>query len=150
MTTKPFSIDDIDRLIDENAVHNLHRFAKTIENLFKSTDEPKKNVYPCPFDLSATDNEYIITFDIPGVSKESIKLHINTQNQLDVKVNRETNDHLNYLRRHRPCGDFAKIVPLPKDIDSKHVEAKYENGVLIVEVKRSRPDVGYVQNISIL
>ncbi len=84
-------------------------------------------------DVNETKNHYLISFDMPGVKKEDIK--IETQgNELLISGERRREakeDHGEAtLRREKTYGRFERRFSLPTSIDSEKIEAHYENGVL--------------------
>jgi HSP20 family protein len=163
MDARPFTIQDFDRFIDEKAINNLHRFAKTVENIFtnelqKPVSSASENVdsvhTSCTkgvgSDVAVTEDSYIIFIDLPGVEKESIVLNVsNSAHQLHMKVERKLIEGLDYIRRERKFGVFTKTLTLPKDANLNSVDAKYENGVLRVTVKKHVGDATEVRNVAI-
>lgn len=163
MDARPFTIQDFDRFIDDKAINNLQRFAKTVENIF--TNELQKPVSSVPdntdslhtscmkgvaCDVAVTEESYIIFIDLPGVDKESIVLNVsNSAHQLHMKVERKLMEGLEYIRRERKFGVFSKTMTLPKDANLNSVDAKYENGVLRVTVKKYVGDTTEVRNVTI-
>ena len=147
---KPFSLRDLDNLIDESTINNINRFAKTFENIFKNDsgdfgfdkDEPN-DIQGLPMtkflvhDLiehSGLEDSYQLIIDIPGVSKENITMNVISQNTLQIKVEKKTDDDLKYLKRERTPGLFMKQISLPKDADLQSIKAKYDNGMLNVTI----------------
>jgi HSP20 family protein len=49
-------------------------------------------------------------------------------------------DELVWLRRERPVGTFLRSIELPFRIDPEHIDARFENGVLTVEMERPEAD----------
>lgn len=84
-------------------------------------------------EIAESDDQYLVSFDIPGMKKEDIKIEID-QNMLVIsgERKRETNaDKKNKLQRfEKSYGYFKRIFTLPQGVDCKNVEAHYENGVL--------------------
>lgn len=164
MDTRPFTIQDFDRFIDEKAINNLQRFAKTVENIFtnelqkpvpSSASDHADNVHTSCMkgvacDVAVTEDSYTIFIDLPGVEKESIVLNVcNSAHQLHMKVERKLLEGLEYIRRERKFGVFTKTMTLPKDANLNNVDAKYENGVLRIIVKKFVGDTTEVRNVAI-
>lgn len=76
-------------------------------------------------DIQETDNQIIVTAEIPGVSKEDIDLEI-TADTLIIDV--DSKDRKYY-----------KEVSLPAEVDSDNSEAIFNNGVLSITLKKLRP-----------
>jgi HSP20 family protein len=64
---------------------------------------------------------------------ENNVLSISGERKLEQEENRD-----NYHRVERFHGSFSRAFALPEEVDSENVDAKYENGVLTVTL-RKRP-----------
>jgi HSP20 family protein len=153
---KPFSLRDLDTLIDESTINNINRFAKTFESIFKNDNvdlgsdkdesQSQSQGQGLPMtkllahDLIEVDDSYQLIIDIPGVSKENISMNVISQNTFHIKVDKKTNNDLKYLKRERTSGMFMKQISMPKDADLQSITAKYDNGMLNVFVlKKTNP-----------
>ena len=89
-------------------------------------------------DLSATDKEYAITVEIPGVDEKDVKLEL-AKDTLTIrgekKQEKEEKDK-NYYRMERSYGSFQRLLSLPDDADQDSIKAKFKNGVLKVTMLR--------------
>ena len=76
-----------------------------------------------------------VHFDLPGVDPGSIELTAE-QNTLTVRADRrwtpEPDDQI--LAQERPQGTFTRQLMLGEHLDTQHVQAGYENGVLTIEI----------------
>jgi HSP20 family protein len=76
-----------------------------------------------------------VHFDLPGVDPGSIDLTAE-QNTLTVRADRrwtpEADDQI--LAQERPQGTFARQLMLGEHLDTQHVQAAYEDGVVTIEV----------------
>jgi len=81
-------------------------------------------------DISETDQNYTVKAEIPGVSKEDIKVSINgNQVTLSAEVKSEE-EQSGALRNERYYGQLYRSFTLPQEVDDEQAEARYENGVL--------------------
>lgn len=90
-------------------------------------------------DIKENEKAYTLTAEIPGVEKGDISLNYDGNDLLSVTVNRseETKEEKEgYLRRERREGSFGREFYLP-GVDAKGISAKYENGILTVELPKS-------------
>jgi HSP20 family protein len=91
-------------------------------------------------DISETKDHYLVSFDMPGVKKEDIKLEVQ-DNQLVIsgERNREIRegDGKTTLRHERVYGKFERAFTLPTSIDADKIEAHYEDGVLNVVLPKA-------------
>lgn len=91
-------------------------------------------------DVSENENEYVIEADIPGVSKDEIKLEM-IDNAVSIKGERksektEEDKKRGYHRVERSYGSFQRSVQIPGGFKSDGVQAKFDNGVLRVTLPK--------------
>lgn len=89
-------------------------------------------------DIAEDDNAYIIKAELPGVSKENVKvtvengiLTISGERQFEKK---EKNRR--YHRVERAYGNFVRSFTLPDDANNGEVNAEYKDGILHVRVAK--------------
>jgi HSP20 family protein len=89
-------------------------------------------------DLSATDKEYTIALEIPGVDEKDVKLEIANDTLTirgEKKQEKEEKDK-NYYRVERSFGSFQRVLSLPDDADQEGVKANFKRGVLTISMPR--------------
>jgi HSP20 family protein len=95
-----------------------------------------------PMDAWREGDRFVIEFDLPGVSAESIDLDIE-RNVLTVRAERVTrNGDWERLASERPHGAFSRQLILGDNLDLDRIEAGYESGVLRLVVpvaERAKP-----------
>jgi len=111
--------------------------AMELENMF---DFPRTTQLP-RIDMYETDNEIVVSAEIPGVeSKDDIDVSI-TDNQLslsgEIKRTRDISDH-GIHRSERYFGRFYRTVPLPHYISTEGSTASYRNGILEVRIPKTK------------
>ena len=83
-----------------------------------------------------------VTAELPGTAPEDIEISIKN-NVLTISGERkppESSEDATWLRRERPYGRFSRVVQLPFRVDRDRVEARFENGVLQIELHRPEED----------
>lgn len=89
-------------------------------------------------DIYEKENVIVITAELPGVAKEDIKLDVKGKHVTlggEKKCDEELKDEHHY-RRERTFGKFERTFSLPFEIDADKVAAKYENGILRLEIPK--------------
>ena len=102
-------------------------------------------------DIGASDKEYTITIEIPGVNREDIQLEM-TNNTLTVrgeKKQKKEEKEKNYYRMECSYGAFQRVLALPDDAEQEKVTATFNNGVLTVTMPRKPLPNSAVKQISI-
>lgn len=107
-------------------------------NLKKTNGMPELGFSPS-CEIAEDGNNYIFTFDLPGVKKDQVKVETNGD-QLTVRAERKeekkTEEKKKYLSEVY-YGSYARTFTLPGPIDEKRIDAKFDNGVLTVMVPKT-------------
>ncbi|HWD04889.1 MAG TPA: Hsp20/alpha crystallin family protein [Amycolatopsis sp.] len=96
-----------------------------------------------PMDAYRAGDEYVVAFDLPGVSPDSIDLDVE-QNVLTVRAERpgSSGDGIEYQVAERPHGVFGRQLFLGEALDVEKIQASYEAGVLTLRIpvaERAKP-----------
>ena len=97
-----------------------------------------------PMDAYRAGDEFVVHFDLPGVSPDSIDLNVE-QNVLTVKAELRplpVNDEVEMQVAERPLGVFSRQLFLGETLDVDRVSANYEAGVLTLRIpiaERAKP-----------
>ena len=88
-----------------------------------------------PMDAYRENDHFVVHFDLPGVDPSSIDLTVE-KNVLTVTAERQwqTTDGQEVVASERPQGKFSRQLFLGEGLDTDHVEAGYEQGVLTVTI----------------
>jgi HSP20 family protein len=89
-----------------------------------------------PVDIEETDDSYVIEADLPGVKREDIDIELEG-NELHVTGEVKQREG-RFRRRTRRVGRFELRVLLPEGVDGNGVDAKLDNGVLMVRVPKAQ------------
>jgi HSP20 family protein len=91
-------------------------------------------------DVNETNENYLVSFDMPGVKKQDIKIEVQG-NQLVISGERHREmsegDGDASLRHERTYGKFERTFVLPASINTEKIEAQYEDGVLTVALPKA-------------
>jgi HSP20 family protein len=97
-----------------------------------------------PMDAYREGDEYVIAFDLPGVSTEAIDIDVE-RNMLRVKAERRPAAHTDSVQMElseRPLGVFSRQIALADTLDTEHIQADYDAGVLTLRIpiaERAKP-----------
>lgn len=91
-------------------------------------------------DISEDDKAYSVTVDMPGVAKEAVKVRVEGRRvhiETATAEAAEPTDGSRVLYRERRAASYARSFSLPAEIDQTQSQARFENGVLTLNlVKR--------------
>jgi HSP20 family protein len=113
-------------------------FDRLTQQMFGTTNRPAV----MPMDAWREGDRFVIEFDLPGVSRDSIDLDVE-RNVLTVRAERVArNTDAEQLASERPRGVFSRQLVLGDNLDLDGIEAGYDDGVLRLTVpvaERAKP-----------
>ena len=100
----------------------------------------KSGLFPLPtrlpkFESSETENEYLMSVDLPGIPKANIKVEVDDDNGVMhvVEHSSTTDKDGTYSSSFRK---FERSFTLPKNSNADAMTAKHENGVLCLRLPK--------------
>ncbi len=102
-------------------------------------------------DLGASDKEYTITVEIPGVDEKDVSLEIvnDTLTIRGEKKHEKEEKEKDYYRMERSYGTFQRVLSLPEDANQDDVKATFKKGVLTVTLPRKALPESKVKQIKV-
>lgn len=157
---------------------NGQSWVPSIFNDFFNSDILVRNSSTAPaINVYETDKEYKVDVAAAGMSKEDFKIHIDSDNDLTITMEKNCNcetkegekccddkkekeekcsdgkceDKGRYLRREFSYTRFQQTLILPDDADTTKIEAKVKHGVLRIHIpkKMEKEDAKMSRNIVI-
>ena len=101
-------------------------------------------------DVKEDDAAYTVHAEVPGVPKEDIQVSIDgavVTLRAEVQQHDEKRDSEKLLRSERYFGSVARSFQLPADIDAGQAKAKYDNGVLTLNLPKKLSNAAQRLNI---
>jgi HSP20 family protein len=89
-------------------------------------------------------DEFVVAFDLPGVSADAIDIDVE-RNMLTVRAERRPvtkADDVQMELSERPLGVFSRQIVLADTLDTEHIRADYDAGVLTLHIpitERAKP-----------
>jgi HSP20 family protein len=115
----------------------LRLFQDSINRLF-SEDNLKARPWAPAVDIVETENELVLKADVPGVELKDIDIQLEN-GTLTVKGERKfekEEKNKGFHRMERSYGSFVRIFTVPDSVDSEHVKAAYDAGVLTITLPK--------------
>jgi HSP20 family protein len=97
-----------------------------------------------PADAIRNGDEFVIAFDLPGVDADAIDVDVE-RNVLTVRAERrpiDLGEQATVQLSERPLGVFSRQLFLGDALDTEHIDAAYNNGVLVLRIpiaERAKP-----------
>ena len=103
------------------------------------TTDPTMTSLTVPIDMYEKNGDFVIRTELPGLKAEDIDISID-DNSLTIKGEfereKEEQDD-NMLFQELRYGKFQRTVNLPSQVDSDHIDAAFEEGVLKVTLPKT-------------
>lgn len=138
----------ITRYRDPANLFGLQRLNRILDEAFAGLSFPESSVVTstlfAPTDVSEDESALQITMELPGVNPDNVRLSLEN-NVLTIRGEKQQEFDENNERVHRServYGVFERTFVLPNTVDPDKIEARFENGVLIVRIpkaERARP-----------
>ncbi|MFC7891830.1 Hsp20/alpha crystallin family protein [Streptomyces sp. NPDC057381] len=119
-------------------------FDRLTQQLFGSTSGTWSRPTAMPMDAYREGDAYVIALDLPGVDPDAIDIDVE-RNMLTIKAERRPvtrSDDVQMELSERPLGVFSRQVMLADTLDTEHISADYDAGVLTLRVpiaERAKP-----------
>jgi HSP20 family protein len=132
-------------IIKWDPFRDLLTFREKMNRLFEETfslwGEEKELIsgtWSPAVDIYETENEVVLTAELPGMEEKDIQLKIEDNNLVlkgERKFEKETKEE-NYHRIERAYGSFYRSFTIPPAVDRGKITAEYENGILKVRMPK--------------
>mgnify|MGYP004644492567 CR=1 FL=1 len=123
----------------KNYITRWDKFEKGLDNFGVAVDNFFRPIYDGDLmrtDVKENDKEYVLEVEIPGYDKKDITVDIN-DGYLTVSAKKEEKseeDKNGYIRQERTSSCSRNYYV--GDVDEDNIKAKYDNGVLTVNVPK--------------
>lgn len=101
--------------------------------------------------VSESDAAFEIELALPGFDKKDLKIALE-KNRLTLSAEPTTSENKeakNYTFREFNSTTFSRQFVIPRSIDRKNIEAKYDNGILFVTLPKKKEAIDPVKEIRI-
>lgn len=91
-----------------------------------------------PLDVFETGDKLVVKVELPGIEPEAVEVSVE-DSTLTVSGSREfqhETEEQNYHRIERRYGAFSRSLRLPQTADAERVDARFDRGVLTIEVPK--------------
>jgi HSP20 family protein len=76
--------------------------------------------------------------ELPGLDLKALEIYVTGGNQLTIKGERKQPlpEKAIWHRQERGVGSFSRVLTLPFNVDADKVDARFENGVLLIQLAK--------------
>ena len=131
----------------------LSRFRSEIDQLFerffgRTWDAMEAGVgaltaWAPSLDVSETDTDITVRAEVPGIDPKELEITVTGQTLTIAGEKKDVTEQEgeNFYRSERRFGLFRRSVQLPTPVDTEHITAEHENGVVLVRLEKDRSAV---------
>ena len=123
-----------------NLDHLRNEMDRMYDRHYRSTQEDAENICDCypMVDIKEIKDDFVVTAEVPGVSKEDIKINF-TDDTLTIQGEKKEEDRVDentYHRVERSYGKFYRSFTFPGNVAGDKIKAAYKDGVLSVTLPK--------------
>jgi HSP20 family protein len=141
---------------DENPFSILRREMDSLfDNFFRGFDtepfESRMGAFSPKVDVTEDDKEIKISAELPGMDEKDIDVSLQND-MLTIKGEKKEEKEdkgKDYYRMERSYGSFSRTIPLPVDVETDKVEAKFKKGVLSITLPKTAKAVAETKKIAV-
>jgi HSP20 family protein len=146
------------RKFDKNTLHALHRdeFLTPFDRIFDEFFAANVPSFSQDFGVDFFDfsEKIVIEAEVPGLDKSDVNVEVESNvltilGNKAVNVERDSNQTGTYLRRELKRSSFRRSFTLGDNISKDTIDAKFENGILLVTLHKIKPNKPEVKKITV-
>ena len=90
-------------------------------------------------DMAETDKQIHVRAELPGIDPQDVDVSVSEDRLVISGEKRSVQEHggAGWTHRESHAGGFSRAIPLPEAVDPAKVTARYDKGVLTVELTKS-------------
>ena len=116
-------------------------FTRDVDRLFDAffgADRDQSRRWVPPVDLVEAEDHFVLKADLPGLSEQDVSIEVQ-DNTLTISGERQAEHESRergWYRIERSFGSFSRSLTLPDGVDPDGISARFENGVLEVNIPK--------------
>jgi len=119
----------------------LRRMQSEMNRVFSGFNATAARDFP-PINIWLGEHSVVLTAELPGITRDDVHLSLQ-EDVLTLAGKHEPKSqeqNINWQRRERAYGTFSRAVQLPFRVDPDKVQARFNNGILEIELQRLEAD----------
>jgi len=114
-----------------------------MDEFFNDAVNARRDSFVPSIDVSETENQFMITAELPGMKKEDINISLEN-GRLSISGERSFENEekgKTYHRVETQYGSFNRSFQLPDNVSEESITATYEDGLLNITIDKSEDKV---------
>ncbi|MFA6233665.1 MAG: Hsp20/alpha crystallin family protein [Bacteroidota bacterium] len=122
-----------------NLQREMNRFFNGMPSKANRDEDYESAIWSPMADIIEDTDKYELSFDLPGMKKEDIKMNFsdNTLKISGERISTEQKKDATCHRVERVSGKFYRSFNFPTQVNAEHIAATYNDGVLTVTVPKA-------------
>jgi HSP20 family protein len=119
------------------------RFSDLMDEFFSDAVGYNGESFVPSIDISETDEQFLITAELPGMKKEDINISVDNGRLLinGERSSEEKEEGKTFHRVETKRGSFERSFKLPNHVDEETINATYEDGLLNITIDKAENNV---------
>ena len=125
------------------------------DNFYRGFDiepfESRLGAFSPKVDVTESDKEIKISAELPGMEEKDIDVSL--QNDMLIikgeKKEEKEDKGKDYYRMERSYGSFSRTIPLPVEVETDKVDARFKNGLLSITLPKTAKAVAETKKIAV-
>ena len=106
-------------------------------NLIEELLETQNYISPL-VNIYETDDEFVLSADMPGVVRKDVKVKVEKDLLiLFGRIDYVNEINKNYILNEQELGNYYRTFRISDSVDQSNIEAKYDNGKLVVNLPKN-------------
>ena len=126
-------------IFGDRVFKEMHDIMTEMEREFNAMRKEYTQDYKMPLvDMYETDDELVVLMELPGVRKEDITLNVSSNSiEVNAELSEEKEEQVKrYHKKERIIKRYYRSITLPVKVSTDNDKAKYENGMLVIRLKK--------------
>lgn len=140
-------------------MYGLTPFEKSGFDIFNAFNDFEKNFFggsmpvnTCKTDIRDEGEKYVMEAELPGFTKEDIKLDINGSYLVLTAEHKNEKDEKDYkgkyIRKERSYGSYTRSFDIT-GVDTENISAEYKDGILKIDLPKKASEEPPVKRLEI-
>ena len=116
----------------------MNRMVRNVYNDDWNLPVYRDSIWNPAVDVKENEGSFVLTADIPGLTKKDVKISINNRvlNLHGERKEEKENEDGKFYYRERHIGSFSRSFQLPETVNEDGIQASFRNGVLSIELPK--------------
>jgi len=116
----------------------MNRMVRNVFNDDWNLPVYRDSIWNPAVDVKENEGSFVLTADIPGLTKKDVKISINNRvlNLHGERKEEKENEDGKFYYRERHIGSFSRSFQLPETVNEDGIQASFRNGVLSIELPK--------------